>query len=158
MQINALNPHRPASEVLPENLAGNRNLTEREKVAEASRHFEAILVRQILESATKPVIKSKFSDNSTTASIYHDMMTTHLADSISKSGALGLAQTFEQQLNRPAASGSKAGSGETPNVSRAAHHASAVRPDSHAAASPAPGLSGQALRPLKCATLPATHE
>jgi Rod binding domain-containing protein len=47
------------------------------------------------------VIKSKFSEDSTSSSIYHDMVTTRLADSISKSGSFGLAKTFDQQLNRP---------------------------------------------------------
>jgi flagellar protein FlgJ len=91
-----------AADVAPERLAGNTTLTEQQKIAEASRQFEAILLRQILDSTQKPVIPSKFADNSTAASIYRDMITNQLADSISKSGAFGLAETFEQQLSRPA--------------------------------------------------------
>jgi Rod binding domain-containing protein len=114
MQVNPLQRRSPAQDVLPENLADNPRLSEHDKIAEASRQFESVLLRQILESSTKTVIQSKLADNSTAAGIYHDMVTTQLADSISKSGAFGLAQTFEQQLNRPSASDSQAGSGETP--------------------------------------------
>jgi Rod binding domain-containing protein len=59
-----------------------------------ARQFEAILLRQILQSTQKTVIPSKFSDNSTAASIYHDLVTHQLADSISKSGTVGLAKTL----------------------------------------------------------------
>lgn len=155
MQITALNQHRQTAEVLPEHLAGNKNLSEGDKIAEASRQFEAILIRQILEGATKAVIKSNLSDDSTTASIYHDMMTTHLADSISKSGALGLAQTFERQLNRSSAPDPKTSSGGVPpSVS----DSSVVRPHSVAAAELRASPSAYALHSLKPAILPALHE
>jgi Rod binding domain-containing protein len=100
MNIPALNPHIDASEIAPERLAKNPRLTEQQKVSEASRQFESILLKQILESSQKTVIKSKLSDDSTASSIYHDMVTTRLADAISKSGSFGLTKTFEQQLNR----------------------------------------------------------
>ena len=91
-----------AAEIAPERLAGNSTLTKPEKIAEASRQFEAVLLRQILENGQKTVIKSKYGDNSASAAIYRDQVTTQLADSISKAGTFGFAQTFEQQLNRPA--------------------------------------------------------
>jgi len=90
-----------ASDISPERLAGNTSLTERQKIAEASRQFEAILLRQILAATQKPVIASKLVDNSTSADIYRDMITHELAESISKSGAFGLAKTFEHQFTRP---------------------------------------------------------
>ena len=84
-----------------EDLAGNKNLTEQQKIAEASRQFEAIMLRQILSESQKPVITSEFTDNSTSAGIYQDYITNALADSMSKSGTLGLAKVFEQQLSHP---------------------------------------------------------
>jgi Rod binding domain-containing protein len=101
MNVSPLNPHVIASDIAPERLAKNPKLTEEQKIAEASRQFESILLKQILESSQKTVIKSKLADDSTASSIYHDMVTTRLADSISKSGSFGLSKTFEQQLNRP---------------------------------------------------------
>src|ERR1043166_1269496 len=127
MEIPALKPHIAAADISPERLAGNPQLNEREKIAEASRQFEAILLRQILQSTQKTVIKSKYSDDSTAGGIYRDMATTQLADSISKSGAFGLAKTFEQQLNRPPAPTSKAGDGAVPPATLASQP-SAARP------------------------------
>src|SRR5882724_1865963 len=91
-----------ASDIAPEQLAGNTQLTKQEKIAEASRQFEAVLLRQILENSQKTVIKSKYGDNSTSSAIYRDQITSQMADSISKAGTFGFAKTFEQQLNRPA--------------------------------------------------------
>ena len=102
MVISPLAKPVKASDIEPERLAGNTALTEQQKIAEASRQFEAILLRQILSATQKTVIPSKYVDNSTAADIYRDMITTQLADSISKSGAFGLAKTFEQQLTHPA--------------------------------------------------------
>jgi|SRR5690348_13111117 flagellar protein FlgJ len=101
MLVSSLSKAVNAADVPPERLAGNTTLTDQQKIAEASRQFEAILLRQILSATQKPVISSKLVDNSTSADIYRDMITNQLADSISKSGAFGLARTFEQQLTRP---------------------------------------------------------
>ncbi len=84
-----------------EDLAGNRHLTQKQKIAEASRQFEAIMLRQILGEAQKPVFTSEFTDNSTAAGIYQDLITNSLADSMSKSDTLGMAKIFEQQLSHP---------------------------------------------------------
>jgi Rod binding domain-containing protein len=101
--------NNPASDVPIEQLAHNRALTEQQKVGEVARQFEALLLRQILQETQKTVIPSKYADNSTTAGIYHDMVTNQLADSISKSGTLGLAQSLERQLTRQLKPASTAG-------------------------------------------------
>jgi Rod binding domain-containing protein len=92
-----------AADIAPEALAGNKALSEHQKIAEASRQFEAMLLRQILSESQKPVIKSEFTDNSTAAGVYQDFVTNQMADSLSKSGTLGFAQVFQQQLDHPAA-------------------------------------------------------
>jgi flagellar protein FlgJ len=92
-----------AANVPVEELAGDKSLSEQQKISEASRQFEAIMLRQILSESQKPVITSEFTDNSTAAGIYQDYITNTLADSMSKSGTLGLAKIFEQQLSHPAA-------------------------------------------------------
>ena len=81
-----------------ERLASNSNVSEKDKITEVSRQFEAVLLRQILQSAQKTQFKSTMSGDSATGSIYQDMVTNQLADSISKSGAFGLAKTLNQQL------------------------------------------------------------
>jgi len=93
-------PNSSIQDIPLEQLAHNHTLTDEQKVGVAAQQFEALLLRQILSETQKTVIPSKYADNSTTAGIYHDMVTKQLADSISKSGTLGLAQTLQRQLTR----------------------------------------------------------
>ncbi|HEY5297132.1 MAG TPA: hypothetical protein VIK59_04345 [Verrucomicrobiae bacterium] len=103
MNVSPIQSAVDTANIAPENLAANKHLTEQQKVAEASRQFEAIMLRQILSESQKPVITSEFTDNSTAAGIYQDYITNTLADSISKAGTFGFAKVFEQQLSHPAA-------------------------------------------------------
>lgn len=129
MEITALQNRHSAADIPPEQLAGSSRLTEAEKVAEGARLFEALLVRQILQESQKTVIQSKFSDNSNTAGIYRDLVTEQLAESISKSGSLGLAQSLERQLTRQLHRTSPAGPASTPTASPTAPAGSdAARP------------------------------
>jgi Rod binding domain-containing protein len=105
-----------AADVPLEQLAHNRTLTEHQKVAEVSRQFEALLLRQILQETQKTTIPSKFADNSTTAGIYHDMVTKQLADCISKSGTLGLSKSLERQLTHQISLASPAGTHRSAGV------------------------------------------
>ena len=102
MTITPIQSPADAANIPVEELAGNKHLTDQQKIAEASRQFEAIMLRQILSESQKPVITSEFTDNSTAAGIYQDYITNTLADSISKAGTFGLAKVFEQQLSHPA--------------------------------------------------------
>lgn len=118
MEITPFQRKVQASDVAPERLAGNPRLSEEQKVREASRQFEAVLVRQILTDAQKPVIRTKLTTETASSSIYRDLITTRLADTISKSGELGFAQTFESQLTRQAGAGDKSQTkaGATPDA------------------------------------------
>jgi len=98
MQISAIQPKMDASQLDLESLAGSKAVSQEQKIAEASRQFEAVLLRQFLAESQKPVITSEFTDDSSTAGIYQDMITNQLADSLSREGGIGLAKTFEQQL------------------------------------------------------------
>jgi Rod binding domain-containing protein len=91
------------SNVPIEELAGNQHLTQQQKIHEASRQFEAIMLQQVLSEMQKPVITGELTDDDDTASgIYQDYVSHALADSMSKSGSFGLAKIFEQQLSPPA--------------------------------------------------------
>ena len=81
-----------------ERLADNKTLSKPEKIAEASRQFEAVLLRQILGAARKTVFKSAMNQDSLSSGIYQDMVTDQLAESISRSGSFGLAQGLQSQL------------------------------------------------------------
>lgn len=90
-----------ASQPPLESLAANPHLTEREKISEVCRQFEAVLLREILRNTQKTVVASSFTDDSAASSIYRDMTTDVLADRISHSGAFGLAKSLEAELARP---------------------------------------------------------
>jgi Rod binding domain-containing protein len=99
-----ITPVQPAAEIdtstVPiEDLAGNKHLTRQQKIHEASRQFEAIMLQQILSEMQKPVITSESTDDSTAAGIYQDYTTNALAQSMSKTDSLGFARIFEQQLS-----------------------------------------------------------
>ena len=98
MDIPAIQSHVKAAEVPLDRLAGNAALTEEQKVGEASRQFEAVLLRQILSESQKAAFKSKYTDNSLAGGIYRDMTVHQLADNISKSGAFGLAKSLNKEL------------------------------------------------------------
>lgn len=100
MKIPPLKGHVDPTEIAPERLAGNPALSKNQKIDEASRQFEMILVKQVLEASQKTVIHSSFADDSMASGIYHEMITNQLADSISKSGKFGIAKMFEQQLEQ----------------------------------------------------------
>ena len=102
MQVAAIKAKIDTSHLTPEQLANDKQLTKEQKIAEASKQFEAIMVRQILAESQKSQIKTEFTDNSTASGIYKDFVTDQLATSISHAGGIGLAKTFEQQLSRPA--------------------------------------------------------
>jgi peptidoglycan hydrolase FlgJ len=99
MQVpSSLTPHVKASQLPLEKLAENRQLSESERLTEVSRQFEAILLRQILGEAQKPVFQSTFTKSSVAGDVYKDMVTNQMADQISRSGSFGLAQHLESQL------------------------------------------------------------
>jgi Rod binding domain-containing protein len=98
MNILALHPRIKGADVPLEQLAGNAKISDREKVAEVSRQFEAVLLRQILQEARKTSVTSTSSSDTTTSGIYDDMINNQLADSISRSGSFGLAKSLQGQL------------------------------------------------------------
>ena len=100
MDISPLQSHVKASVVPFDRLAANPNVSQSDKVKEACRQFEAVLLRQILGEARKTVITSSGKGDSNETGIYNDMINNQMADSISRSGAFGLAKSMESQLVR----------------------------------------------------------
>jgi Rod binding domain-containing protein len=96
-----IQPHHGAAKVsqLPlQSLAGNPNISDEDKVAEVSRQFEAVLLRQIMQQAHKPTPDA--AGNSLSSDVYSDMINQQLAQSISQSGAFGLAKNLQGELTR----------------------------------------------------------
>jgi peptidoglycan hydrolase FlgJ len=87
-----------SAELPLDRFAAHPNLSEQDKVAEATRQFEAVLLRQILKDARKPVFPSPYESQSTVSDIYNDMIADRLAESISRSGSFGLARALQSEL------------------------------------------------------------
>jgi peptidoglycan hydrolase FlgJ len=100
MSVSPLTSTIQASSVPFDQLAGNPNVSESDKIKESCRQFEAILLRQILGAARKTIITSPDKQDSTETDIYNDMINNQMADSISRSGSFGLAKSLENQLVR----------------------------------------------------------
>lgn len=93
-------PKVKPSDVPLEKILSSKALDEQQKTSEMTRQFEAVLLRQILTEAQKPVFKSNLSSQEgVSGAIYKDLMVSQLADQISSSRTLGLAQELEKQLS-----------------------------------------------------------
>jgi Rod binding domain-containing protein len=100
MDVSPLSRAVRAGDLPIERLAGNPHLSEREKIGELSRQFEGLLLRQILRDIRKPVFKSDLMPESLATDIYQEMVSTQLADTMSKSGSFGLARVLETEMIR----------------------------------------------------------
>jgi Rod binding domain-containing protein len=100
MDISPIHREVRAAELPLERLAASQQVSQEDKIAEVSRQFEAVLLRQILSQAQKPMFKSSLlAGDGTSSAIYQDMITQQLADRISKGGTFGFAKVLEQQLS-----------------------------------------------------------
>jgi Rod binding domain-containing protein len=98
MHLAALHAPLLASDVPLARLAANSTLPQPAKLGEACRQFEALLLRQILQQTRRCVIPSEFTHDTFTTEIYQDLVNEQLADSMSRSGGLGLAKALQAQL------------------------------------------------------------
>lgn len=124
MQTTPFQRQVKAADLPLDRLLVNKSVSQHDKIEAASRAFEAVLLRQILESAQKTVIPSELTTESSSRAVYRDLITTQLADSIARSGQFGLARSFEQQWQRQLGSSAKpatppAGSAPGPAASAA---------------------------------------
>ena len=109
MDITSLqSPRVDAANLSLDRLAANTQVPESEKVAEVSRAFEAVLLRQILSESQRPVFQSPYAGNSNTDGIYRDLVVNQMAEDISKSGSFGLGKSLARELQRQAGGPQKA--------------------------------------------------
>ena len=112
MEVHSTNSKLAVQNMPLDLLVRSKDLSEGEKIAGVSRHFEAILLRQFLTEAQKPVFGTKSAMAESTQEIYRDMNVNVLADEMSKAGSFGLARQFQAQLSPPKKAGAAPG-GET---------------------------------------------
>ena len=101
-----------ARELSLDQLARHPKFSESEKVAEVSRQFEALLLRQILQTAHAVSGGAASGKASTVNGIYEDMVTANLADTMTQgqTGGLGLARSLARQLGSELAAATKSAS------------------------------------------------
>ena len=84
---------------------------ESNKLDEASRQFEAVLLRQMLSSLER--VAGTQGSKEAGSNLYGSMMVDAVADAISRAGGIGIASmlkhSLEPQLGQGASNGSKAG-------------------------------------------------
>jgi len=102
--VASANASRPAEDV-----GRSATMSSGEKVAELSRQFEALLLRQMLKEARKPMLGDTLTGKSSISKIYDDMVTDRLADSIASSGDVGLGTSLQAQLMRQQGAGAATG-------------------------------------------------
>jgi flagellar protein FlgJ len=98
MDLGAINSKPNTANIPLEQLAANPNVSDRDKVLESCRQFEAVFLRQIMAEARKSSLSSGGEQQSATNGIYDDMVNNQMADDISRSGAFGLAKSLQAQL------------------------------------------------------------
>ncbi|MCX8155509.1 MAG: rod-binding protein [Verrucomicrobiae bacterium] len=98
--IPPLRPPAPPATPLEE-LARRPQPDDPARRAEAARQFEAMLVRQILNEAQKPLFRSTLVKDSTASAIYRDQLTAQLADAVTQGDGLGLARALCEQWQTP---------------------------------------------------------
>ncbi|MBE7498723.1 MAG: hypothetical protein HS113_00090 [Verrucomicrobiales bacterium] len=103
MQTDPLQRRVNAFDLPLDRLAHNPHVSEPDKLRAAARAFEAVLLRQILADAQKPVLSSALSPETSAKAIYRDLITSQLADGIARSGQFGLAQSLESAWQHQAA-------------------------------------------------------
>jgi flagellar protein FlgJ len=80
--------------------AGARTDAQSAKLRESTQQFEAVLLRQLLTSAQKPLLAKPLFGKSPGDDIINDLKTEKMADQISRSGSVGLARYLETTLRR----------------------------------------------------------
>jgi Rod binding domain-containing protein len=80
--------------------AGVRNDTQSRKLRESTEQFEAVLLRQILTSAQKPLLAKPLFGKSPGDDIVRDLKTERMAEQISRTGSVGLARYLETTLRK----------------------------------------------------------
>ncbi len=96
----SISPHVRPSNLPLDRLATSKTVSEEEKLGVVGQQFEAMLLRQMLQEAQKTVVPSRFSMRGAANSVYQDMISSQLAEGISRSGGFGLANSLAAQMSR----------------------------------------------------------
>ena len=88
-------------------MAHSKHTTQNQKVAAVSDQFEAVLVKQYLKEALKPMFKGVFNEDGGAHRMYRHFFTDAISESIASGGGFGVSNVLQQQLqanDKPSAS------------------------------------------------------
>ena len=80
-------------------MAHSKHSTEQQKNAAVSQQFEAVLVKQFLKEALKPMFKGVFNEDGNAHRMYRHFFTDAISESISSGGGFGISNILQQQLS-----------------------------------------------------------
>ena len=80
-------------------MAHSKHATQQEKNAAVSQQFEAVLVKQFLKEALKPMIKGVFSEDGNANRMYRHFFTDAISESVASGGGFGVSNILQQQLS-----------------------------------------------------------
>lgn len=81
-------------------MAHSRHVSEKQKAAAVSGQFEALLVKQYLKQALKPMFKGIFDETGGASGMYRHLFTDALAESIAQGGGFGVSTMLQMHLNK----------------------------------------------------------
>lgn len=79
-------------------MAHSKHTTHNQKVAAVSDQFEAVLVKQYLKEALKPMFKGVFNEDGGAHRMYRHFFTDAISESIASGGGFGVSNVLQQQL------------------------------------------------------------
>ncbi|MEC7803137.1 MAG: rod-binding protein [Verrucomicrobiota bacterium] len=88
-------------------MAHSKHSTEQQKNAAVSQQFEAVLVKQFLKEALKPMFKGVFSEDGNANKMYRHFFTDAISESVASGGGFGVSNILQEQLNHSAIGSSK---------------------------------------------------
>ncbi|MFO7729717.1 MAG: rod-binding protein [Spirochaetia bacterium] len=99
-QSNSLQAKARSSQVSESSSANAENTAKNDKLKETCSDFQAIFIKQMLDSMRKTVNKSGLLEGGQAEEIFEDMLYDEYAQSISKNGNIGLDDMLYKQLSR----------------------------------------------------------
>ena len=81
-------------------MAHSKNVSQKQKNAAVSQQFEAVLVKQFLKEALKPMFKGVFNEDAGAHRMYRHFFTDAISESVAQGGGFGVSNILQQQLNQ----------------------------------------------------------
>lgn len=83
-------------------LVHSTRMSEEDKLKEATRQFEGVMLRQFLKESLKPLIKSDMVQSSAANDIYRSHLVDIMADSMTRGPGLGITTSLQAAVTRNA--------------------------------------------------------